>query len=170
MGIRVASGGTEEDARRFVRALYRHVVALDPGARAATTAFSEERVGDVHLTWENEALLEASAAAGALEVVYPPTSIRAEPVAAWVDVNVARHGTEAAARAYLEYLFGDEGQELLAQHGYRPFHEDILQKNAARFPSLDLFPITVVAKDWDEADQRFFSDGGVFDLLGTGAP
>ena len=164
-GAALRRGGDEAAARAFVTNLYAHVVALDPGSRAATTAFSEDKVGDVHLTWENEAILETSDAAANLELVYPPTSIRAEPYVAWVDRNVARKGSEALAKAYLEYLFSDEGQELIAQHGYRPFREDILKKHATRLPALDLFPVTLVAKDWNDAQQKFFSEGGVFDTI-----
>ena len=164
-GAVLRRGGDEAAARTFVTNLYAHVVALDPGSRAATTAFSDDKVGDVHLTWENEALLETADAAANLELVYPPISIRAEPYVAWVDSNVARKGSQALAKAYLEYLFGDEGQELVAQHGYRPFREDILKRHADRLPPLDLFPITLVAKDWNDAQQKFFSEGGVFDSL-----
>jgi sulfate/thiosulfate-binding protein len=158
-------GGTEQEARAFVAALYTHVVALDPGSRAATTAFSQDKVGDVHLTWENEALLETSEPGSDLELVYPSTSIRAEPYVAWVDANVSRKGTRAQAQAYLEYLFTDEAQELIAQHGYRPIREDILKKHADRLPPLDLFPVTLVARDWDDAQQKFFAEGGIFDAL-----
>lgn len=119
----------------------------------------------MHLTWENEALLEVSDSAGALEIVYPPTSIRAEPCVAWVDANVERRGTRALAQAYLEFLFTEDGQELLAQQGYRPYREDVLKKHADRLPPLDLFPVTLVARDWDDAQQKFFSEGGVFDTL-----
>jgi sulfate transport system substrate-binding protein len=164
-GSTLRRGGRESDARTFVSALYSHVVTLDPGARAATTAFSEDKIGDVHLTWENEALFEVAEASGDLEVVYPPTSIRAEPSVAWVDTNVARKGSQAMAQAYLEYLFTDEAQEIIAQHGYRPFREDILTRHADRFPSLDLFPVTFVAKDWNDAQRKFFAEGGVFDTL-----
>ncbi len=92
-------GGDSGAARAFVADLYSRVVALDPGSRAATTAFSEDKVGDVHLTWENEAILEAGRSAGDLEIVYPRASIRAEPCVAWVDANVARKGSREAAQA-----------------------------------------------------------------------
>jgi sulfate/thiosulfate-binding protein len=164
-GAVLRRGGTEQAARAFVSDLYTHVVALDPGSRAATTAFAEDRVGDVHLTWENEALLESSEPGSDLELVYPPTSILAEPYVAWVDANVERKGSRAQAQAYLEYLFADEAQELIAQHGYRPIREDILKKHADRLPALDLFPVTVVARDWDDAQEKFFAEGGIFDSL-----
>jgi sulfate transport system substrate-binding protein len=158
-------GGDEAAARAFVSDLYMHVVALEAGARASTMEFADDKVGDVHLTWENEAQREVSESGGDLQIVYPPTSIRAEPYVAWVDANVARRGTEGEARAYLEYLFTPAAQEAIARHGYRPYREDILKEHADRFPAVDLFPVTIVAKDWDDAVQRFFSEGGVFDGL-----
>jgi sulfate/thiosulfate-binding protein len=164
-GSVIRRGGDEARARAFVAALYEHAGALAEGARGATTAFADEKLGDVLLTWENEALREADDSKGDLEIVYPPTSILAEPYVAWVDANVARKGTAAAAKAYLEFLFTPEGQTIIADHGYRPIDAAVLGKHAARFPSMDLFPITLLAKDWDDAQQKFFADNGVFDLL-----
>jgi sulfate/thiosulfate-binding protein len=164
-GSVVHRGGTEQEARAFVTKLYGHVAVLDDGARDATIHFSQEKIGDVHLTWENEAILEVDESGGELETVYPPASLRAEPCVAWVDANVERRGTRALAQAYLEFLFTDDGQELLAQQGYRPYREDVLKKHADRLPPLDLFPVTLVARDWDDAQQKFFSEGGVFDTL-----
>ena len=93
---------------------------LDSGARGATTTFAQKKIGDVHLTWENEAHLEVKEAKGELEIVYPPISIRAEPHVAVVDANVDRKKTRAAAEAYLKFLYTDEGQEIIAKHFYRP--------------------------------------------------
>ena len=160
-------GGDENRARSFVSDLYAHVVALGSGARAATMEFAEERVGDVQLTWESEALHEVSESRGGLEVVYPPTSLRAEPYVAWVDANVARRGTQEVARAYLEYLFTTEGQETLARHGYRPYRQDVLQHHADEIHAIDLFPVSLIAKDWEDAVQKFFAEGGIFDSLHT---
>jgi sulfate transport system substrate-binding protein len=117
------------------------------------------------LTWENEALQEVAEAKGELELVYPPVSIRAEPSVAWVDANVTRHGTEAYAKAYLQYLFTDAAQETLAEQGYRPFNDAILKRHADRLPRLELFPITLLAKDWDDAQTKFFADNALFDLI-----
>ena len=153
-GAVLHAGGDEQAARAYVRRLYEHVVALDSGARGATTTFAQEKVGDVQITWENEALLE---------IVYPSVSIRAEPCVAWVDANVQRKGTLAEARAYLEYLYTDEAQEIIAQHGFRPIRQDVLKRHANRFPAIDLFPIQAVARDWEDAQQKFFADDGVFD-------
>jgi sulfate transport system substrate-binding protein len=158
-------GGTEAQAQQYLTQLYQHVPVLDTGARDATNTFTQEKVGDVHLTWENEALLEAAEYKGEVEIVYPPVSILAEPSVAWVDVNVTRRKTEAYAKAYLEFLYTDQAQEAIAQHGYRPISPQILKKHADRLPAIDLFPITILAKDWDDAQQKFFADNGIFDLI-----
>lgn len=138
---------------------------LEAGARATTSAFSIEKRGDVHVTWENEALRETAESKGELEIVYPPRSILAEPAVAWVDVNVEKHGTHDVARAYLEFLFTDEAQEVIAQNGYRPFNKTILARHAQQFPTLDLFQVTTIAKDWEDAQQQFFSDNGIIDTV-----
>ena len=134
--------------RRSSRKLYKQVPVLDSGARGATTTFVQKKIGDVHLTWENEAHLEVQEAKGELEIVYPPISIRAEPHVAVVDANVDRKGTRAAAEAYLKFLYTDEAQEIIAKHFYRPTNAAILKKHAATFPDIKLFPITEIAKDW----------------------
>jgi sulfate transport system substrate-binding protein len=162
-------GGSEQDAQAFVTQLCRQVPVLDSGARGSTTTFAQKGIGDVHLTWENEARLEAQEAKGDLEIVYPTASIRAEPHVAVVDANVRRKGTRAAAEAYLKFLYTDEAQEVIAHHYYRPINEQVRTRHADALPAVDLFPITAVAKDWDDAQQRFFADGGVFDAIYTTA-
>ncbi len=153
LGLRHSSRlATEDGYRAYLKALYEHVPVLDSGARGAATTFSVENVGDVHLTWEDEALRETADSKGELEIVHPSVSILAEPFVAWVDANVARHKTEALARAYLEYLFTDEAQETIAKLGFRPVNATILQKYSDRLPKLDLFPIALIAKDWDDAN------------------
>src|SRR5262249_10311601 len=102
---------------------------------------------------------------GELELVYPSSSIRAEPKVAWVDKNVDKKGTKQAAEAYLKFLYTDEAQETIAQHFYRPTNVDILKKHAATLRPIELFPISTVARDWDDAFKRFFSENGVFDEL-----
>ena len=164
-GSVIYRGGTDSQALQYLKLLYQHVPVLDTGARDATNTFTQEKLGDVHLTWENEALLETEEYRGDLEIVYPPVSIRAEPSVAWVDANVARRKTEAYARAYLEFLFSDQAQETIAQHGYRPINPEILKKHADRLPQIDLFPIAVLAKDWDDAQQKFFADDGIFNTV-----
>jgi sulfate transport system substrate-binding protein len=164
-GSIIYRGGTEDQARDYIKELYRHVSVLGASATDATATFAYDKVGDAHLTWENEALREVEESKGELEIVYPPVSIRAEPSVAWIDANVARHKTEAYAKAYLEFLFTDEAQETIAEHGYRPFNAGILNKHLDRLPNLDLFPITLIAKDWDDAQTKFFADNAIFDVI-----
>jgi sulfate/thiosulfate transport system substrate-binding protein len=167
-GSVIYRGGGETQARQYLEQLYQHVPVLDSGARDATNTFTQDKIGDVHLTWENEARLETQEYRGELEIVYPPVSIRAEPSVAWVDVNVARRKTETFAKAYMEFLFTDQAQETIAQHGYRPINPAVLKNHADQFPQIDLFPVAVVAKDWDDAQQRFFADNGIFDVIHSG--
>jgi len=158
-------GGTEEQARDFLRRLYQNVPVLGTGARDSTITFTQDKIGDVHLTWENEARLETHDSQGELETVYPPVTIRAEPSVAWVDKNVERRKTERYARAYLEFLFSRPAQETMARYGYRPVDPDVLREYAGRLPSVQLFSVTLIAKDWDDAQEKFFADNGVFDLI-----
>jgi sulfate transport system substrate-binding protein len=158
-------GGTAQQAQDFVTQLYRQVPVLDAGARGATTTFAQKKIGDVHLTWENEAWLEVEESRGALEIVYPSASIRAEPFVAVVDANVDRHGTRAVAQAYLEHLYTEEGQEILARHHYRPINSKVLEKHKSSLPELKLFPVTLVARSWDDVQEKFFQDGAIFDQI-----
>ncbi len=164
-GSVILRGGSESDASRFVAQLYGHVPVLDSGARAATTTFAQKQIGDVHLTWENEAYFEVKESGDQLEIVYPPVSIRAEPRVAVVDANVDRKGTREAAEAYLQFLYTPEGQEIIAQHYYRPFDADVLAQHADAFRPIELFAIQKIADSWDDADNRFFADGAVFDQI-----
>jgi sulfate/thiosulfate-binding protein len=164
-GAVIQRGGAEEEAKQFVTELYRRVHVLDTGARGSTVTFAQRKIGDVHLTWENEAHLEVQESGEELELVYPPRSIRAEPHVAVVDANVDRKGTRAAAEAYLKFLYTEEAQEVIARHFYRPSNPAVLRKHAARFPEIELFPVTALVRDWDEAQQKFFSERGVFDQI-----
>jgi sulfate transport system substrate-binding protein len=167
-GSVVLRGGSEKDAIEYVTRLYRNVPVLDPAARAATTTFAQKGIGDVHLTWENEAHFEVRESSGALEIVYPAISIRAEPRVALVDANVDRKKTRGAAEAYLNYLYTPEAQEIIAANFYRPYKPEILHRHAKSFGEVELFTIQQIAASWDEADKRFFSDGGVFDQIYSG--
>jgi sulfate transport system substrate-binding protein len=164
-GAIVTRGGSEDDARSFLKALYEHAPFLVPAARAAGSAFAIEKLGDVQLAWENEALREAADSHGELEIVDPPVSIAAEPSVAWVDTNVARNGSAALARAYLEYLYTDEAQEIIARNGYRPSNQQILARHAGQLPALQLFNVSAIARDWDDAQARFFADDGIIDTV-----
>src|SRR6185437_4758318 len=114
-------GGSQAQAADYVRALLQHIAVADAGARSASVSFALQRIGDVQLTWENEALREAAANKDELEIVYPPVSIRAEPAVAWVDANVTDPKVASRAKDYVRYLFTDAAQEVMAQHGYRPY-------------------------------------------------
>jgi sulfate transport system substrate-binding protein len=158
-------GGTEEQAKEFVTKLYQQAPVLDSGARGSTITFAEKGIGDVHLTWENEGRLEAAEHPGEIEIIYPPISFKAEPPVAVVDVNVRRKGTTAAATAYLNFLYSPQGQEIAAKNYYRPIDAATLQRHAADFPTITLFPITATAKDWNDAYTKFFADGAIFDTI-----
>ena len=156
-------GGTEEQAKEFITKLYKQAPVLDSGARGSTTTFAQKKIGDVHLTWENEAYPEVAESGGALEIVYPPVSILAEPPLAVIDANVKRKGTRDAAEAYVKFLYTTEGQEIIAKYHYRPIDPAVLK--AANFPEITRFPITALAKDWNAVTAKFFADGGVFDSI-----
>ncbi len=164
-GSVVLRGGSREDAVQFVTKLYKQVSVLDSGARGSAITFAKRRIGDVHLAWENEAHLEVREAKGALELIYPPISIRAEPHVAVVDANVDRKKTRAAAEAYLKFLYTEPAQEIIAKHFYRPSNETILKKHSATFPDVKLFSITEIASSWAEAHKQFIGQGGVFDNI-----
>ncbi len=158
-------GGSQEQAKEFITKLYKQTPVLDSGARGSTTTFAQKKIGDVHLTWENEAYPEVAESAGELEIVYPPISILAEPPLAVVDANVKRRGTRDAAEAYLQFLYTKEGQEIIAKNYYRPIDLEVLKQHAATFPDIKLFPSTAIAKDWNDAYDTFFADGKLFDSI-----
>ncbi len=157
--------GTEEQAKELITKLYKQTPVLDSGARGSTITFAQKQIGDVHLTWENEAYPEVQESGGELQIVYPPISILAEPPLAWVDANVKRKGTRDAAEAYLTFLYTDEGQEIIAKNFYRPINPEVRKRHASSFPELTLFPITAVARDWADAYDKFFVDGKIFDSI-----
>jgi len=158
-------GGSESDAEKFVTELYRRVPVLDSGARGATTTFLQKKIGDVHLTWENEAHHEVKESQGELEIVFPPISVLAQPLVAWVDANVKHKGTEAAAKAYLEFLYTEQGQEIVAKNFYRPIDPATLVRHEGVFPKLELFGVEKVFGTWDKAQERYFAEGALFDRI-----
>jgi sulfate/thiosulfate-binding protein len=166
-GSVVLRGGSEKDAIDYITRLYGHdhLPVLESGARAATTTFAQKGLGDVHLTWENEAYFEVRESGDELEIVYPPISIRAEPRVAVVDANVDRKHTRAAAEAYLKFLYTPAAQETIAKNYYRPSKPEILHKYSKSFQPIELFTIQQIAPNWSEADARFFSEGGIFDQV-----
>ena len=159
-------GNDEAKTREFVAALYRNVPVLDSGARGSTTSFVQWGIGDVLIAWENEAILSLKEqGAGKIEIIYPSVSILAEPPVAWVDKVVRRHGTADVAKAYLEFLYTPEGQEIAAKNYYRPRLEAVAQKYASTFPKLSLFTIDELFGGWQKAQKAHFGDGGVFDQI-----
>lgn len=164
-GSVVNRGGSEKEAREYVSKLYQNVPVLDTGARGSTTTFAQKNIGDVHLTWENEAQLEVQESKGALEIVYPSSSIRAEPYVAWVDGNVKRKGTKDVAEAYLRFLYTEPAQEIIARNFYRPSNAEVLKKHTDTLRPIELFPVTKVAKDWNDTQDKFFAEGAVFDSI-----
>jgi sulfate transport system substrate-binding protein len=160
------SNGDEKAAREFVGKLFANVPVLDAGGRGATITFAASGIGDVLLTFENEAAqIQNNFADDALEVVVPPASILAENPVAWVDRNVERHHTEAVARAYLEFLYSDTGQELAAKYYFRPKSQAALDKFPDRFKPLELFTVNEIAGGWQHAQEKHFADGGIFDQI-----
>jgi sulfate transport system substrate-binding protein len=151
-------------ARAFVGKVYKNVMVLDAASRASTVTFVERGIGDVLLAWENEAVLATRQHPGDYQIIVPSVSILAEPPVTWVDANVAKHGTAAVAKAYLEYLYTDDGQRLACKWGYRPRLTSILGKCGTSFPRTDLTTI-VNFGGWNVAQAKFFSDGGVFDQI-----
>ena len=160
------SGDDKAKARAFVTQLFKNVPILDTGARGATTTFVQRGIGDVLIAWENEALLSLKESGkGDFEIVAPSLSILAEPPVAWVDVVAKKHGTEAVAKAYLEYLYSPEGQEIAVKNFYRPRLEAVAEKHADAFPNVKLFTVDEVFGGWQAAQKTHFSDGGVFDQI-----
>src|SRR5262249_31687744 len=146
--------------------LYKHVPVLDTGARGATVTFSERKVGDVLLAWENEAYLSVKELGpDKFDIVTPGISILAEPPVAVVDKNAARHGTAKVAEAYLNFLYSAEGQELAAQNFYRPRLKEVADRYASSFAQIPLFTIDELFGGWTKAQSTHFSDGGVFDEI-----
>jgi sulfate transport system substrate-binding protein len=159
-------GGTDESAQVFVKQLFHNVPVLDTGGRGATTTFAQRGIGDVLLTFENEiALTQKEFAKDGFEVVVPSTSILAENPVVWVDKVVKKKDTSVVAKAYLEYLYSPEAQELAVKHYFRPIDAELLKKHSDRFKPLPLFTVTEVFGSWADAQKRHFTDGGVFDQI-----
>lgn len=171
-------GGSETEAREYVSGVYRRVPILDAAARAATMTFAQKGIGDVHLTWENEAFLEVQESGGELEVIHPTRSVLAEPHIAIVDANVDRKGTRATAQAYLDFLHTEPAQDLIAKHFHRPNSKfvGVRQAVAARhrgvFPVMELRRATTLVpgdqpdgEKWDTIQKTYFAEGAVFDQI-----
>lgn len=156
----------EDKAQGFISSLYKNVPVLDSGARGSTTTFVERAVGDVLISWENEAFLALKEyGSDKFEIVIPSLSILAEPPVAIVDKVVDKRGTRQIAEAYLQYLYSEEGQEIVAKHFYRPTNPTVAEKHAGKFPKIELFKIDDAFGGWKNAHKIHFADGGTFDQI-----
>jgi sulfate transport system substrate-binding protein len=156
----------EDRAKDFVKDIFKNVPVLDSGARGSATTFIERGIGDVLISWENEAFLALKEyGSDKFEIVIPSFSILAEPTVALVDRVVDKKGTRQIAEAYLQYLYTDEGQEIAARHFYRPTNEKIAEKYAKQFPAIKLFKVDDAFGSWKNAQKAHFDDGGTFDQI-----
>jgi len=160
------SNGDEAKAKEFVKSLFKNVPVLDTGARGATTTFAQRNVGDVLIAWENEALMEVNGPdKDKFEIVLPSITIKAEPPVAVVDRGTRRHGTASVAKAYLEHLYSEEGQEIGVHNFYRPSVEAVAKKHSNLFPEIKLFTVDELYGGWAKAQAAHFNDGGTFDQI-----
>lgn len=170
-GIRKASperrAEADKKARLFIESIFAKVPVLDSGARGATNSFVQRQLGDVLLTWENEAFLALKESGGdQVEVVVPKLSILTEPPVAVVEEYAKKHGTLEISRAYLEHLYSPQGQQLAAKHYFRPSSTDLISKaELAKFADVELFQLTDIWGSWAEAQKTHFDDGGIFDQI-----
>ena len=154
--------GDTAEVKGFIKKLFQNVVALDSGARGATTSFVQRGQGDVLVAWENEALLSVQEDPDKYEIVVPSLSILAEPSVAVVDEVVDQKGTRKVAEAYIKYLYSKEGQEIAAKNFYRPRDEEVAAKYKNQFPQLTLVTIDEAFGGWQKAQKEHFADGGTF--------
>lgn len=163
-------GGSQEAAKEFVKKLYKNVPVLDSGARGSTTTFIQRGIGDILITWENEAFLATKEFGDdKLEIVVPPVSILAETPVAVVDKIVKKNGSQDLAEAYLQYLYTPVGQKLAAKHYYRPYQpEHADSADLKRFPKLELFTVNEQFGGWQKAQATHFADDGLFDQIVAG--
>lgn len=153
-------------AKEFVGKLFKNVPVLDSGARGSTTTFVERGIGDVLITWENEAFLaKRELGPDKVDIVVPSLSILAEPTVTLVDKFADKHGTRKVAEAYLNYLYTPEGQEIAAKNFYRPTLDSVAKKYATQFPKVNLITVDEVFGGWQKAQKTHFADGGTFDQI-----
>ena len=159
-------GGDEAKAKDLVTRIYKNVPVLDSGARGSTTTFVERGIGDVFISWANEAMLAVKELGkDKFEIVIPSLTILAEPPVTVIDRVVDKRGTRAVAQAYLEYLYTEEGQKIAAKHFYRPRLESVASQQTAQFPKVNLFTVDDVFGGWEKAQKAHFADGGTFDQI-----
>jgi sulfate transport system substrate-binding protein len=162
------NNGDEKKAQDFVTRVYKNVPVLDSGARGSTTTFVQRGIGDVLLSWENEAYLALNQLGkDKFEIVTPSISILAEPPVSVVDKVTAKRGTTEVAKAYLQFLYSEEGQEIGAKNFYRPQSPQALAKYAHQFPKITLFTIDELFGGWQKTQKKHFEDGGIFDKIYT---
>ena len=162
----LSNGKSEAKAREYIAQLYKNVPVLDSGARGSTVTFAERGVGDVLLSWENEAYLaQEEFGRDKFDIVVPSRSILAEPPVTVVDKVVDKRGTRKVAEAYLRFLYTPEGQEVGAKHHYRPTDKAILAKHQQEFAPVKLFTLAETTGDWRTTQKKHFEDGGVFDQV-----
>src|SRR5262245_14151440 len=167
-GYALKKYGGDDKAKGFVSRVYKNAAVLDSGARGSLTTFAERRIGDVAISWENEAFLAMKElGAEKLELVVPSVSILAEPPVTVVDKVVDKHGTRKVAEEYLRFLYTEEGQAIIAKHYYRPRDAGVAAKYAAQFANVTLFTIDELFGGWQKAQKVHFADGGVFDQIYT---
>ncbi|MET0273218.1 MAG: sulfate ABC transporter substrate-binding protein [Phenylobacterium sp.] len=157
--------GGAAGAKDYITKLFRNVPVLDTGARGSTTTFAQRKIGDVLLSWENEAHLTLDEFGPNFDIVYPSISILAEPPVALVDKNVDRHKTRTAATGYLNYLYSPQAQEIIGRHHFRPRNPRVAAKYAADFKQIPLVTIDRNFGGWKKAQAVHFADGGVFDQI-----
>ena len=165
-GYAIKNYKTEEKAREFVKALFANVPVFDGGGRGATTTFTQRNVGDVLVTFENEAiLLDKEVGGDQFDIVYPSLSIDAPAPVTVVDKVVDKKGTRKIATAYLEYLWTPEGQEIIAKHYLRPRNAAVLKKYAKVFPAVNTFSVEKLLGGWENVQKAHFADGGIYDQI-----
>ena len=158
--------GSDAAAREFVKRIFANVPIFEGGGRGATTAFTQRELGDALVTFENEAhLILSELSDGKFEIVYPSLSIEAAPPVAVVDTVVDKRNTREVAKAYLDYLFTKEAQEVIAKNGFRPRDAEVLKANAARFPDIKTFKVDDELGGWPKVQKEHFADGGIFDQI-----
>lgn len=165
-GYALSKGGNEAAARDFVAKLFANVPVFDGGGRGATTTFTQRGIGDVLVTFENEAvLIDQEVGGDKFDVVYPSISIDASAPVAIVNKVVDKKGSRKAATAYLNFLYSPEGQEIIAKHNFRPRDPAVLKKHASRFPAIKTFTVEEKFGSWDAVQKTHFSDGGIYDQI-----